>query len=61
MSWGHVVAIESYPHTLVAWGEVMFHYGYPRMYIFTCSIVNGCELVWYHNLSPCLMEVKIST
>jgi hypothetical protein len=24
MSWGHVVAIESYPQNLVAWGEVMF-------------------------------------
>jgi hypothetical protein len=31
MSWGHVVAIESYPQTLVAWGEVMLHYGYLRV------------------------------
>jgi hypothetical protein len=30
MFWGHFVAIESYPQTLVAWGEVMLHYGYPR-------------------------------
>jgi hypothetical protein len=46
MSWGHVVAIESYPQTLDAWGEVMLHYGYPVMYRFVCPTVNGHELVW---------------
>jgi hypothetical protein len=57
MSRGHVVAIESYPQTLVAWGEVMLHYGYPRMYRFTCSIVNGCELMWYQTWSLCLERI----
>jgi hypothetical protein len=54
MSWGHVVAIEIYPQTLVVWGEVMLHYGYPRMYRFVCSTINGCELVWYQTWSLCL-------
>jgi hypothetical protein len=56
MSWGHVVAIESYPQALDAWGEVMLHYGYPRMYRFTCSTVNGCELVWYQTWSVVLLS-----
>jgi hypothetical protein len=57
MSSGHVVAIESYPQTLDAWGEVMLHYGYPRMYRFACSTVNGCELVWYQTCSLCLERI----
>jgi hypothetical protein len=57
MSWGHVVAIDSYPQALVAWGEVMLQYGYLRMYRFACSIVNGCELVWYLNWSLCLERI----